>query len=342
MRAFLTAALALLLLLPAWAHDPQLSGIRILVSPGKTVVSVTTHEKQLRAAEGKALDPVGIDLAFRKRVRLRFGGRDFTPTKTELLRDTPNDLLTWQATVDQEAQDPEVLACFYPEDASSKTVVTFLKDGQPVLETILDASHPSFAQAAPESAGRVFLRFLREGVLHIFGGPDHVCFVIGLLLLGGTLKKLLRVVTAFTLAHSITLTLAATGVYSPSPRIVEPLIALSIVAIALETLLAKKPGDTQQRDLRPWFAFGFGLIHGFGFAGALAELELPRHALGAALAAFNGGVELGQALIVIAVAPALAQLAQQQPRAHARLVYLIALGIGAAGLWWFVTRLLSR
>jgi HupE / UreJ protein len=336
-RTFLAALLVLWLSLAALAHDPQLSGIRIIVGKGQTVVSVLTHLSQLNKAEGKTLDTVGIEIALRQRVRLRFGGKDFQPQKTNLLRDDPNDLVTWQVTLPEEVQEPEVLARLYPEDPTSKTVVTLLKDGQAVLDTLVDAAHPTFAQAAPESAWAVALRFLREGVVHIFGGPDHVCFVIGLLLLGGSLKVLLRTVTAFTLAHSITLSLAALGVVTPSARLVEPLIALSIVAIAVENLLPHADG---RKDLRPWFAFGFGLIHGFGFAGALAELGLPRQALGAALASFNGGVELGQAVIVLAVAPALAKLAADQPPLHKALVKALSVGIGLAGLYWFITRLL--
>lgn len=343
-RLALFFLLAIFLALPALAHDPQLSGLRVLIGGGKTTVSVTTHLSTLAKAEGQsALTDLQVELALRKRVKLRLDGTNFAPTTTKLLRDDPNDLLTWQATLDKSIETPEVLARLYPEDASSKLVVSVFRDGQSQLETLLDAEHPALelhTNALPESRWQVFLRFVREGVTHIFGGLDHVCFVLGLLLLGGGLKTLLKTVTAFTLAHSITLTVAALGLWNPSPRLVEPLIALSIVAIAAENLRKLSPSSRSRRGARgEVFAFGFGLIHGFGFAGALAEVGLPKDALGVALAAFNGGVELGQATIVIAVAPALAKLADDKPGLHQRLLKIASLGIGLAGLYWFVTRL---
>lgn len=341
MRALLALCLAVLLLLPALAHDPQLSGLRVLIGGGKTTVSVTTHLSTLARAEGqKALNDPQVELALRKRVKLRLDGASFAPATTKLLRDDTNDLLTWQATLDKEVETPEILVRLYPEDNTSKLVVSVVRDGQSELETLLDASHPSLElrDTPPESRWQVFLRFVREGIAHIFGGPDHICFVLGLLLLGGSLKTLLKTVTAFTLAHSITLTVAALGIYTPSPRLVEPLIALSIVAIAAENL---RKLHSAGKDMRPWFAFGFGLIHGFGFAGALTEVGLPQNALGVALAAFNGGVEIGQALIVLAVAPALAKLAEDRPKQYNALIQFAAVGIGLAGIYWFVVRLLG-
>jgi hypothetical protein len=148
----------------------------------------------------------------------------------------------------------------------------------------------------------------------------------------------LKVVTAFTAAHSLTLALAALGLVHVPARVVEPLIALSIVCVAFETLRARGAG----RDMRGALAFGFGLVHGFGFAGVLAEFGLPREALGWSLAGFNVGVELGQAAIVLAVAPALALLARRAPQLHALTVRVLAFGIAGAGGFWFVQRLLSH
>lgn len=342
MCALLALCLAVLLLLPARAHDPQLSGLRVLIGGGKTTVSVTTHLSTLARAEGqKSLSDPQVELALRKRVKLRLDGASFAPATTKLLRDDPNDLLTWQATLDKEVETPEILARLYPDDSTAKLVVSVFRDGQSELETLLDADQPSLElhkDTPPESQWQVFWRFVREGITHIFGGPDHICFVLGLLLLGGGLKTLLKTITAFTLAHSITLTVAALGIYTPSPRLVEPLIALSIVAIAVENLRClRSPAAATGKG---WmFAFGFGLIHGFGFAGALAEVGLPQNALGVALAAFNGGVEIGQALIVIAVAPALAKLAEDRPKLYASVLRVASMGIGIAGLYWFILRL---
>ncbi len=147
-------------------------------------------------------------------------------------------------------------------------------------------------------------QFVREGVRHIFIGPDHILFLVGLLLLGGTLSQLLRIVTAFTLAHSVTLVLATLNVLSPPARVIEPMIALSIIFVGAHALWQSKEG----RDWRLLFAFCFGFVHGFGFANVLREMRLPRGALGWSLFSFNAGVEIGQACIVLAVAPLLALL----------------------------------
>jgi hypothetical protein len=350
LRWLLTILLSLALIRAVGAHDPQLSGLRVLVSPGTTVVSVTTHLSRLAAAEGTAngaLDPSAADRAIRRRLRLRFAGKDFPPARAHVLYDARNDIVVWQTRLKEEAADPEVLARLYPEDPTSRLVVTVVRDGQVAQETLLDSGYPALllAHAATADDWRsVALRYGREGVRHIFGGPDHLCFLLGLLLLGGSLSTLLRMVTAFTLAHSITLSLAATDILSASPRLVEPLIALSIVVIAAENLRAQDATTAitptpVRRDHRPWLAFAFGLIHGLGFAGALAEVGLPPTALGISLASFNVGVELGQAAIVLVAVPLLNVLASRHARMHRRAVWLGSLGIGLAGIYWLIARL---
>ena len=149
---------------------------------------------------------------------------------------------------------------------------------------------------------------------------------------------MLKIVTAFTAAHSITLALASLGLVHVPSRVVEPLIALSIVFVAFETLRSR--GGSA--DMRGPLAFGFGLVHGFGFASVLAEFGLPREALGWSLAGFNVGVELGQACIVLMAAAPLAWLASRSPQGHARVVATLAVIIASAGGFWFVQRLLAH
>src|SRR4029078_1069828 len=136
---------------------------------------------------------------------------------------------------------------------------------------------------------------------HILIGPDHLLFLVGLLLLGGSIRKLALVVTAFTLAHSVTLSVAALNLFSPPPRLVEPLIALSIVYAGVDNLMVRGG-----RDARVWIAFPFGLGHGFGLPRVLREMDLPARALGWSLFSFNAGVEVGQLMGVVPVASALA------------------------------------
>jgi hydrogenase/urease accessory protein HupE len=196
-------------------------------------------------------------------------------------------------------------------------------------------TNAAFAILAQQGIWNVIGEFTYEGVRHIFIGPDHILFVIALLLLGGNIGMLLRIVTAFTIAHTITLCLATFHIINPPASVVEPVIALSIVIVGIHAFLGNK-----LRDPRLWFAFIFGLIHGFGFASVLQEMELPRHALGISLFSFNVGVELGQACIILMVAPPLALLSKHKPVAARQMTQVAALFITTAGSFWLFQRLM--
>ena len=187
-------------------------------------------------------------------------------------------------------------------------------------------------QSAPRSFAEVFAQFLELGVVHIFTGYDHILFLLGLLLAATTLLEAVKIVTAFTIAHSVTLALAALGLMSPPSRIVEAGIALSIVYVAAENLFLRKPG-------RRWVvSFFFGLVHGFGFATVLREMDLERTNLVSSLFSFNLGVELGQLAIVVVLLPVLALL--RRVRAFPLVAKAASAGILAQGLWWLYERAL--
>jgi hydrogenase/urease accessory protein HupE len=170
-------------------------------------------------------------------------------------------------------------------------------------------------------------------VHHILIGPDHMLFLVGLLLLGGSLRRLIVVVSSFTLAHSVTLSLAALNIFNPPGRIVEPAIALSIVFIGVDNLIVHGG-----RDVRAWIAFTFGFVHGFGFASVLREMGLDSRALGWSLFSFNLGVEIGQLFVVIGVASLLAFLRTKSETAGRRLAFAGSLVVIAAGTFWFIER----
>lgn len=174
--------------------------------------------------------------------------------------------------------------------------------------------------------------FVRLGVEHILTGYDHLLFLAALLLPGGRLVTLLKIITAFTAAHSITLALAVLGVVTIPGRLVECVIAASIVWVALENvLLARAPS-------RRWMvSFLFGLVHGFGFASTLATLGLPSRNLALALLGFNLGVEAGQMLVVAFLLPLLLWVRRWQW--EPRLVRAASLTVAAVGFAWFVERL---
>ena len=178
----------------------------------------------------------------------------------------------------------------------------------------------------------VVTSYITLGARHIAGGPDHLLFVLGLLLLAGAGRRVLWAVTAFTVAHSVTLAATVLGLLRVSPIAGEALIAASLVLVALDI---DRPG----RDRGAWgLAFVFGLFHGLGFAGALREIGLPDDALGLALLCFNVGVELGQ-LGFLAVSFAILLLAARfGARALAGSRLVATYGIGTLGLFWFASR----
>lgn len=210
----------------------------------------------------------------------------------------------------------------------------------------LTASDTSFVVPADPGAFEVLRSYFSLGVDHILDGIDHLLFVFALLLLIPDRWKLLGAVTAFTVAHSITLALATFGWVSlPGPP-VEAVIALSIMFLASE--LVMREGTGQRLSERwPWtVSFSFGLLHGFGFAGALEEIGLPRGDVPLALLAFNLGVEAGQILFIAAMLVIGAVLARLFPTALATArqpgslsAAVLAYGIGGISAYWFIERI---
>ena len=210
-------------------------------------------------------------------------------------------------------------------------------------QDLLDASRTETALtgAAPPSLLRVAARYVEAGIEHIFLGYDHIAFLISVVLWARRLWPVVKIVTAFTIAHSITLSLAALDVVQIPSAVVEPAIAASIVYVAAENFVSR---DVEKR----WrVTFCFGLIHGFGFAGALQEFGLPREALVPALASFNIGVEIGQIAIVSLVMPVLLTLdlllargrrAGVLPYRPAAAVYGASAVIIGLGSYWFLAR----
>ncbi len=213
-------------------------------------------------------------------------------------------------------------------DAATPLETNWLKDGAASADIPLVAAPPKGRLAA-------LVDYAAMGFTHILPkGLDHILFVLGLFYLSPRLKPLLVQVTAFTLAHSLTLALGLFGVIAVSPKIVEPLIALSIVFVAVENLLT-----TRLTPWRPLVVFGFGLLHGLGFAGILQELDLPRSEYVTALIGFNVGVELGQLAVVALAYFATAYWFGERTWYRARIVRPVSLLIALAGVFWTVERI---
>lgn len=209
----------------------------------------------------------------------------------------------------------------WPFDGVDRAYILY--QAQPALSVSAAASEPV------PTTGWSMLRF---GIHHILTGYDHLVFLLGLLIVAPKLRELLIVITAFTLGHSVTLGLATLGVWAPSPSLIEPLIALSIVYVGIENCVTKGA-------IRRWpLTLGFGLIHGFGFAGVLADIELPAREVPLALITFNAGVELGQCLVLVLVLPVV-RLLQRFPSFAGRGVRALSVAIALSGIGWFIERI---
>ncbi len=202
-------------------------------------------------------------------------------------------------------------------------------------QAVLTATEPDFVVPEEGSVGRVALDYTSLGAEHIWAGPDHLFFVMGLLLLVGWNRRLIYTVTAFTLGHSVTLAMVTFGLFDYPVSLVEFMIALSIFVLAVE--LARGSAGALWRQ--PWWlAGGFGLLHGMGFAGALADTGLPQSNVPLALLFFNVGIELGQlvfiALLVLLAAIGSRLIGERTAALRPLPVYVL----GALSAMWCIER----
>jgi hydrogenase/urease accessory protein HupE len=225
----------------------------------------------------------------------------------------------------------------------SDAIARFLPRGRPSQTFRLTGAAPTAIIAAAPDRLQVLIDYLVIGAEHILFGWDHLLFVIALVLLVRRTWAVVKSATAFTLAHSLTLVATSLGYAGMPSRPVEALIALSIVFLALEVALVLREPERSTFTRRfPWVvAFFFGLFHGFGFAGALADIGLPQGEVVTALLAFNLGVEAGQLLVIALVLGGLAVLSRALPKAEAPVLRAATYAIGAVSSFWLIERVIG-
>ena len=333
-------------------HDLQASWTTVRFLPGSFELTVRIHAEAVRpliqdAAPNATFEPENLDKvmpalkAFGTTLyEVSAGGRTLDATATDvsvvfdefvfrLAYPRPSDGSLRLKATHLSRVSPEFIAHLSVLDDAGKPLSGFvLTQNQPLVEV----QPPS--GSAGDSDGS-FLSFLQLGVEHILKGYDHLLFLLGLLVACRRFSTMALVITCFTLAHSVTLALAALDLVTLSPRVVEPLIAASIVFVGVENLL--------RRDEPRWrwaLTLAFGLIHGFGFAGVLKEAGLGSSGAGllVPLFSFNLGVELGQIAVAAVVLPLLWRL-RRWPVFERRGQFLISIFVVLAGAYWLLQRL---
>ena len=338
---------------PAWAHDPGLSVATAKLADGKLSIHLALarsdlerlvpldadHDGRISEAEFQAAMPQ-LKWKARESFVVTSAGRELRAVEGAIQRDDRDGVhfnMDFPGTTEGQLIIRSGLLDDLPRGHRQFLA---LRDGQNVVlaEQMLDANNNSFAfqlAASPQiGAGpNSFREFVSLGVKHIATGYDHLLFLLGLLLVGGSARSALKIITSFTVAHSITLALATLNVLNISPRIIEPLIAASIVYVGLENILRRGVEN------RWMLTFGFGLIHGCGFATALRDLGIGANGTSIAvpLLSFNLGVEIGQ-LAIAAIALPLIWKCRSSPLFVRRGVPIASASIVIAGSYWLLER----
>jgi len=325
---FKLPALLTLVVAAGWsvAHDLDVTTIRLTAGAVKTHLTLETPLSRLvtQSSLGVQPTPAEIDAAIRSRIRLSSkGSSQPLPTSADLDVDGARDVVRWEVELSADASTIEIDRPFDTSTGAARTLV-IKGDSTEVVGTA--------------KTGRPSVALVSAGMSHVLSGLDHVLFVLGMTLLVGSFGAVLRVLTAFTVAHSISLACAVLGWTSVSPRIVEPLIALSIVALAIEGIVFGRARPDRKR----WhwaMALGFGLVHGLGFAGGLSAVGLSRGELPIQLFGFSVGIESAQILVAgIALILALV-MGRATSLSTTRLNYAACLALGMVGSFWFMERL---
>lgn len=348
----LCGLLALLAPVAAQAHNTRLSSSQLVVSPAAIDAVVEVNGVDLEVALSMKLTAQGgtveagqasaerdrIYAYLLERARPLAGGQPCAGQGMGLTPKADHLLINLRWTCPSGARLDFEATLFQEIDPAARHMLTARGDAKAFA--LLSASNTRVAlSAAPSRLGEVLWRYFLSGVEHIAIGFDHIAFLIAVILWGRRFWPLAAAVTAFTAAHSITLSLAALDLVSLPSKPVETLIALSIVYVAVENFFVRDIG-------RRWIiTFVFGLIHGFGFASVLREYGMPQDRIGWALAAFNVGVEAGQLVIVAGVFALLYGVGRLWPRAaldsdrRQPFVWTVSGVILLLGLYWAAERI---
>jgi hydrogenase/urease accessory protein HupE len=353
--AFLAGALLLVCASPAPAHEIGTTRVSVLFSEDARTYDIellTDADSLVEKLEGDAPTASGggraerlssLDRTFRRRVRIAFDGVEARPEIEYLVAPAQDGLSSQAATIRFRGAVPARARSFtwsYGWTFASYAMSLRRSAAEPATTAWLEGDQISapwtwLAPTPVPDRRAVAGRYLTLGFTHIVPrGLDHVLFVLGIFLLGGPRRSMAAQVTAFTLAHSITLGLSLYRLVSVSPRIVEPLIAVSIAYVAIENLFLR---ELNMR--RVALVFAFGLLHGLGFAGALAEAGLPRAGLVTALVSFNLGVEAGQLAVIGAAFALVGRGCADCAWYRSRIVIPASIAIACTGVCWTIARL---
>ena len=349
---------------PAAAHNPGMSVVDVEVEQSRITArvglarrsaeSLLGLDRQRGTELGRGDGNHALERIAREMIVLRIAGRRLVPKRIVIEPEQADGL---RFTITFPPADGNRLEMHSPLisllERGHRQFLTVKSNLGVFRRAVLSEENASLAVAIPESPvrGGTFVRFVAEGVRHLWIGLDHILFLIALLLpavlsrvgrrwepapaLWPALIGVASVATAFTLAHSVTLSLAVLGWVTPPPRWVEAAIAATVILAALNNLCPVVQG-------RRWvIAFGLGLVHGFGFAGALVELGLPSGELFSALAGFNFGIELGQLAIVLILVPGAYLM---RATSIYRRVILVggSTAVASIAAVWFIERSLNR
>ncbi len=220
---------------------------------------------------------------------------------------------------------------------SDKGLLFRYVDGKMIYQDLIRAVHPFIQIGKSVSKGEIFFKYLSLGIVHILTGYDHLLFVLALLFLSTSFRELFTSITAFTLAHSVTLGLGIFGIVNVPIPFVEAMIAASIIILYREVLI----DTTEKKTHLPVVVFFFGLLHGFGFASALSGIGLPREEIPAALLAFNIGIELGQIFFIVSIFFILKFFYFLLPMQEKKIKQIIAWSAGSFTSFWLIERIIA-
>ncbi len=303
------------------AHDTG------LVTPEELMQDPALHERGLRFAR---LLP--------GRVRLSVDGRAVSPdpwTVVEALPERQSIRLATRASLSALPGAITLDAHLFPYDTAHQTFVNFYDQGAIGSQSILDAFERETTYYAGTTAGgwAAVRLALPQAFTHIVAGLEHLTIIVGLLLLGGSRRHAATIAIAFTAGHLLTTSLAAFNLVNPPDRLIDPALALAVVYIGADNLMA-----AGGRDVRHWMAFGVGSIHGFAFAALLRFLGLSRPALVWSIGAVNIGVAVASTLAALVIASGILAVANRWPQRSSTVTRAGSVGVIAIGIAWFIQR----